>query len=170
MLRQQFIIGAALAVLSLAGPAPARADSIGAADFVSQASISDRFMIHAAKIAAQRSANPKVKNFAAMVITDHTKSLAALKNAVAKSGRNLVLSPMTEEEQDAIGDLNEADAEHFDKAYLDQQVDAHGEAEGNLKAYANKGAIPSLKAYAARFAPIIQAHADRAAKIRATMP
>jgi len=107
MTRSILIAGVAIAAFSLAAcgkhtqtaadnsivPAPAatNAPAPTADDFVTKAASTDMFEIAEAKLALKRSTNADVKAFASMMLTDHTKSTAALKAAISSSGQNLVL-------------------------------------------------------------------------------
>jgi len=138
-----------------------------APDFVAKAAASDMFEIEAGKLAESRSKNPQVKEFAAMMIKDHTKSSADLKAAIAASGQTLTLpTALPEDKQDAINDLSKADAQAFDRKYMEGQVDAHQAALNLLQRYAQDGDVPQLKAFAAATAPTVQRHYDRAKAIR----
>ena len=137
-----------------------------ATDFVPKAAASDMFEIEAAKIAQKRSQNAEVKKFAGEMITAHTKSSADLKKAIADSGQTALTLPtaLPADLQGKLDDLNKADA--FDKAYMDNQVDAHQAALDTLQRYAQDGDVPAIKAFAAATAPVIQQHYDPAKTIR----
>jgi putative membrane protein len=138
-----------------------------APDFVNKAAASDMFEIESAKLAQKRSKNPQVKEFAAMMIKDHTKSSADLKAAIKASSPALT-SPTTlpKDKQDAVDDLLKADPETFDRKYMDGQVDAHQAALNLLQRYAQDGDVAQIKAFAAATAPVVQKHYDRAKAIR----
>ncbi|MFX8891312.1 DUF4142 domain-containing protein, partial [Acinetobacter baumannii] len=54
----------------------------------------------------------------------------------------------------------------FDRTYMDQQVAAHGEAETLMKGFAEHGDNADLKAFAAKVAPAVQTHLDRARSLQ----
>ena len=152
-----------------AGAVGAAAATVGAtttAGFVTAAAVSDMYEIAAAKIAAQKSANPAVKAFAAGMIHDHSASTAALKKILA-GGQATATPPtaMDKRRDGMIGNLNAAAPADFDKTYMDQQVAAHGEALTLFKGFADHGDNDALKAFAVKTAPTIQAHLDMAKRI-----
>jgi putative membrane protein len=151
-----------------AATVPTPADEAAAPDFVMKAASSDMFETAAAKVAQTRSTNKDIKAFADMMITDHGKSTAGLKKAIADSGRTDLAPPATlpADLQSKIDDLNKADAKDFDKAYMDSQVDAHQNALNLLQRYAEDGDVPSIKAFAAATAPVVQTHYDHAKTLR----
>ena len=137
-----------------------------APDFVAKAGASDMFEVDAAKLAQTKAKNPGVKKFAADMIAAHTKSTAALKKAIADSGQTTLAPPaaLPKDLQDKLTDLGKAD--NFDKAYMDNQVDAHQAALDVMQRYAQDGDVPAIKAFAAATAPVVQQHLDMARKIR----
>jgi putative membrane protein len=193
MSRPLLIAGAALAALSLAAcnkpketegaatpaeqaatpdanPAatiPTPSNEAAAPDFVAKAAASDMFEIQAAKLAQTRSNNADVKKFAAMMITDHTKSTAALKKAIADSGQAITPPAVLPDDlKDKLDDLNKADAKDFDANYMDNQVDAHQAALDLLQRYAQDGDVVQIKVFASETAPVVQRHLDEARRIR----
>ena len=136
-----------------------------APDFVAKAGASDMFEVDAAKLAQTKAKNPGVKKFADEMVTAHTKSTADLKKAIADSGQTLALpTALPKDLQDKLSDLGKA--ENFDKAYMDNQVDAHQAALDVLQRYAQDGDVAQIKAFAAATAPAVQQHHDHAKAIR----
>lgn len=192
MTRHLLIAGAAIAALSLAAcgqktetkgaatPAeqaatpdanPAAtiatpADEASAPVFVEKASASDLFEVEAAKLAQATSKNAEVKKFAADMIAAHTKSTAALKKAIADAGQTtlVVVTVLPADLQAKLDDLKKA--ANFDKAYLENQVDAHQGALNLMQRYAQDGDVPAIKAFAAATAPVVQQHYDHAKTLR----
>jgi putative membrane protein len=149
----------------------AAASAPAAADFVTMAAASDMYEIQAAKIAQKRSKNADIKAFAAMMITDHTKSTAAVKKAIAESGRTDLAPPamLPDDKKAMIDALNSASDADFDKTYVAQQVKAHNDALMLMNDYAMAGDTPALKAAAAMIAPTVQMHLDKITMIQAGM-
>jgi putative membrane protein len=146
---------------------PTPANEAAAPDFVQKAAMTDMYEIAAAKIAQKRSTNAEVKKFAAQMIKDHTKSTADLKKAIADSGQALTPpAQLDEHTQGQIDDLNKADAKDFDKAYMNDQVDAHQGALDVMQRYANDGDVPAIKTFAANTASVVQMHYDMAKSLR----
>ena len=136
-----------------------------APDFVAKAAASDMFEVEAAKLAQTKAKNPGVKKFADEMVTAYTKSTADLKKAIADSGQTLALpTALPKDLQDKLSDLGKA--ENFDKAYMDNQVDAHQAALDVLQRYAQDGDVPVIKAFAAATAPTVQQHLEKARVVR----
>jgi putative membrane protein len=142
------------------------ADEASAPVFVEKASASDLFEVEAAKLAQATSKNAEVKKFAADMIAAHTKSTAALKKAIADAGQTtlVVVTVLPADLQAKLDDLKKA--ANFDKAYLENQVDAHQGALNLMQRYAQDGDVPAIKAFAAATAPTVQQHYDHAKTLR----
>lgn len=131
--------------------------------FVEKASASDMYEVAAAKLAVQHAVNPEVKKFARMMIDAHTKSTAGLKAAISGSGQTLTpAATLPSDLQSKLDDLNGKTGADFDKAYMDQQVDAHQAALDLFQRYAQDGDVAGLKTFAAATAPVIQEHLTHA--------
>ncbi len=162
------------AAASAAAPNPAAANPaaapMAAADFVTKAASSDMFEIAEAKLAQKKATSPDVKKFAAMMMTDHTKSTAGLKAAIAKSGQTMALpTALPADMQSKVDDLGKLSGADFDKAYVSQQVDAHTTTLAVMQGYAASGDVPALKDFAGTTAPVVQTHLDMANKLQAGM-
>ncbi len=136
--------------------------------FASNASQSDMYEIEAAKIAQQRSKNPEIKAFAKMMVTDHTKSSATLKPLIVAAGQ-MPADKLDQRRQGFIDNLKSAGDADFDKTYVDQQVAGHEEALTLMQGYAKDGSDAGLKGAAAKIAPIVQMHLDKAKAIQASL-
>ena len=142
------------------------ADEASAPVFVEKASASDLFEIEAAKLAQATSKNAEVKKFAADMVAAHTKSTAALKKAIADAGQTtlVVVTVLPADLQAKLDDLKKA--ANFDKAYMENQVDAHQSALNLMQRYAQDGDVPVIKAFAAAAAPTVQQHLEKARVVR----
>jgi putative membrane protein len=151
--------------------APAAASAPAGPDFVMMAAASDMYEVQAARIAQKRSKKADVKAFAAMMITDHGKSTAMIKKAVADSGRTDIMPPkaLPADKQTMLDALNSASAADFDKTYVEQQVMAHRDALALMQGYASGGDTPQLKDAAGMIAPVVQMHLDHITMIQGGM-
>jgi putative membrane protein len=163
------VTDSASSAASDAASSAAAATVPAAPDFVAMAAASDMYEIQAAKIAQKRSKTPDVKDFAKMMVTDHTKSTAMIKKAVADAGRTDIMPPtaLPDDKKAMIDALNAASDADFDKTYVDQQVTAHKDALALMTSYATSGDVPQLKDAAGKIAPVVQMHLDKITSIQA---
>jgi putative membrane protein len=141
------------------------------AKFANKAAKSDAFEIAAAKLAKAQSSRPDIKQFAAMMITDHTGSTAKIKKAAAAADPAITPdATLTDDQNGKLADLGKLSGADFDGAYVSQQIAAHKEALALMTVYADKGDVPSLKAAAAEIKPKVQMHLDTIKAIKAKLP
>jgi putative membrane protein len=154
-----------------AATVPTPANEAAAPDFVMKAGIGDIYEIAAAKLAAEKAQDPKVKAFAKEMTTAHTKSSADLKTAIAASGQTALQLPtaLPADMQSRLDDLGGKSPADFDKAYLDDQIDAHQNALNLLQRYAEDGDVEAIKTFATTTAPVVQQHLDNAKALRDAM-
>jgi putative membrane protein len=136
--------------------------------FVDNAGQGDMYEIQAAKIAEEKSKSADVKAFAKMMVADHTALAAEMKPLIAKAGKTAP-TELDQRRKGFLDNLSAATAAAFDKTYIDQQVAAHEETLSLMKGYADNGDNPDLKAAAAKTAPKVQAHLNKAKAIQAKL-
>lgn len=144
-------------------PAADTANPSDAQGFVAAAAASDMFEIEAGKLAQQKGQSQAVKDFGAMMEREHTKSTADLKTAAADAGAT-VAPQMTAKQQSDLAALQGASG-NFDQLYKTQQVAAHEQALTLLRNQSSNGSAASLKAFAAKTAPVVEKHLAEARKL-----
>ena len=153
---------AAATETAMTEPAAAAADApTDPQGFVDKASASDMFEIEAGKLAQANGKSQEVKDFGAMMERDHMKSSADLKAAAAQAQGVTVAPKLTAKQQSDLTALRGA-GDNFDTIYKQQQLAAHQEALALLRAQAEGGTAPSLKAFASKTAPVVEGHLGHA--------
>jgi putative membrane protein len=144
---------------SLAFAAAANAQPLPTPDFIRAAAQTDDFERTEGRLAEKAAASGQVRSFGAEMVTAHTKTTAALKAAIAKAGLPPPAPPtLTAEQTQNIATLRGLHGAAFDKAYVDQQIQAHQTALGVMQAYASGGDNPVIRKAAADTVPIVQHH------------
>jgi putative membrane protein len=124
--------------------------------------------IQLSKLAQQKTTNTQIKNFAAMMVTDHSKAGDSL--AVIAKKKNITLpTALDPEHQKKYDDLSKMSGAEFDKGYVKIMVDDHKGALKLMQDEAVNGKDADLKAFAGKVAPTVQMHLDAANKISAGM-
>lgn len=145
------------------------AATVGARDtdaFVQNAAEGNMYEIEAGKIAQEKAKSADVKAFGKMMVTDHTALQNQMKPLITKAGKTAPTA-LDQRRQGFLDNLRAASAADFDKVYLDQQVAAHEETLTLMNGYAENGDNADLKAAAAKTAPKVQSHLDRAKALQA---
>jgi len=90
--------------------------------FIEKAAIANMAEIQLGQLAATNAQDPQVKQFAQMMVTEHTQALDQLRSAAGSSTLPSSLDKKHQKLQDKLSKLQGAD---FDRAYMDAMVDAH---------------------------------------------
>ena len=130
-------------------------------DFVKEAAMSDMLEIESAKIAQQKG-NAEDKKFAAMMVTDHTKTSTELKEMVPADLKPVSPTALDDASQKKLGKLRDAKPDDFAGEYDPMQVSAHKDAVSLFERYANGGDNAKLKDWAGRTLPALKHHLEMA--------
>jgi len=152
------------------GVQPGTGATVVLADFVPRAAASDMYEIEAGKLAQTRGVSADLKAFGQMLQTDHTKSAADLKAAIAAAGQTVVPpTTLPADKQAMLDTLKTTAPAEFDRVFWEQQEAAHEEALNLMKVYADGGDVEQVKAFASQTAPVVQIHLDKVQASRAAM-
>ncbi|HVP85097.1 MAG TPA: DUF4142 domain-containing protein [Rhizomicrobium sp.] len=181
-------IAASVLALAMAAAGSASATEVlgmgtpDAKQFRNQVAASDAFEVTSAKIAQTHATDAQIKDFAAMMIRDHTAStdkLVAL-GGISKASLEKQMEPgkdgkfanndlFSMSQANELNSLNSKSNADFDKTYMDDQVSAHKDAVSMLEGYAKNGDNAKLKAFAAEVLPTVKNHLEVAQKIDADL-
>lgn len=127
--------------------------------FLEQAASANEFEIESSQLALQASQNAAVRNFANVLISDHTQ-LGQQVGAAAASARLRPPPPtLLPAQQAALDQLRAAGSgTAFDMAYQQSQISAHQQAITLMQNYATSGDVPVLRTTAGQSIPMMQRH------------
>ena len=111
------------------------------------------------KIAEEKATDPKVKEFAKQMITDHSKANDELKTLAASKNITLPSAP-NEEKQKAASNLGSKSGADFDKAYIAQMKKDHDQTVKLFEDAQKDVKDAELKAFIDKTLPVIKAHAE----------
>jgi putative membrane protein len=124
-------------------------------DYLAQAASLDLFAIEASNLALQRARNPRIRDFASLMIRAHGGTSAQLSFA----GRRLNVLPSTRMLAYHQAMLDELSASSdFDAAYRRKQIAVHQAAVKLHGDFAARGASPTLRGVARNAVPIEVMH------------
>lgn len=140
--------------------------SLNAVDrqFIPKAAQSDLTEIKTSQLALQRSRDPKVKQFAQMMITQHTQSSNKLKPIAAEKRVTLPTS-VGAENAALVSQLTKLSGTQFDQAYMKGQVQSHAKTQALYQKELKQGQDPNVKAFASQVLPIVSEHLRMAENI-----
>ena len=121
--------------------------------------------MQSSKLVLATTTNPAVKQFATMMVTDHTKSTADVK-AAAKRSKLMPKPPKLDPQgMKDVAALKATTGAARDTLYVDQQKLAHQQALALHSGYADSGSARALKSVAATITPVVQHHIDMLASM-----
>ena len=120
------------------------------------------------KIAEQKAVNHRVKSFANMMVTDHTKANDALASLAKTKNITLPSAPDADAQKKA-DELSKKSGKGFDKDYVDAMIDGHKKAVKLFTDASQNCKDPDLKAFATNTLPTIKMHLDSIQAIHDSM-
>lgn len=134
-------------------------------EFLEDAAHSGLMEVELGRYAQQNAQNPRVKNYAAMMVKDHSKANDELK-ALAAQKNITVPTALDDKHMEKMNDMKEKRGAEFDKAYMNEMADEHEKDVDKFKRHAENGNDPDIKAFAAKTLPTLLMHQDSAKNIR----
>jgi putative membrane protein len=143
----------------LSGASTPAAASLTAADrnFIAQAAYGGWGEIALGRLAQQQGSSQAVRDFGRQMVADHTQANQELASLASARG----ISPPTAPDpgrQAVASALESASGSNFDRQYVQQQIADHEVSMVLFQNAANTSQDPQLRAFAQKYAPIIQRH------------
>jgi putative membrane protein len=139
--------------------------------YMATAGSSDQFEIQSAQLALQMSQNLAVRNFANMLIADHTRSTQMIVSAAQSAGLAPPAPALLPQHQAMLDQLRAAGAgPNFDLTFKQIQIQAHTDALALHQNYAASGDVPALRAVAGQIVPVVQMHLSQAQMLNVAAP
>ncbi|MGM9507878.1 DUF4142 domain-containing protein [Larkinella sp. GY13] len=137
-------------------------------EFAVKAASGGMMEVELGKLAEQKAVNPKVKEFGAMMASDHAKANEELKTLT--TSKNITIpATLSEDHQKHVDDLSKLSGAEFDKEYVKLMVDDHKEDIDLFKDASFNAKDPDVKAFAGKTLPTLQKHYDAIKAIQDAM-
>ena len=120
--------------------------------------------VEAGKLALTKSLAPGVKEFAEMMVKDHSASNEKVKALAASRNITLPTAPNAEQKE-KMKELHAQDGARFDQSYVKAQVKAHEETVALLKAEIASGRDADTQALARTMLPTVESHLKEAYRL-----
>lgn len=122
------------------------------------------------RLAQQKTKNAQVRQFAEMMVEDHTKAGDELKKAAAAANISALPSEGAAEDAAALKErLGKLSGAEFDREYIDAMVEDHEEAVDEAQDRAENAAEPEVKQWASGTLPTLKRHLERAKQIQESL-
>ena len=138
------------------------------AEFATKAAVGGMGEVLMSKLALEKSTNATVKDFATMMVTDHSKANDELM-AIAKTKNITLPSALDADHQKVYDDLQAKTGTDFDKAYVNAMLDGHKSTLDLLQKEEKDGKDAELKAFATKTAPVVDGHLTKIKAIDSAM-
>ena len=139
-------------------------DKDGDQNFIKEAASGGMMEVELGRYAQQNAQNPRVKNFGAMMVRDHSKANEELKS-IASRKNITVPTTMEDKHREMMSDIQKKTGAEFDREYMKEMVDDHEKDIDKFKKFAEQGADADLKTLASKTLPVLLMHQDSAKKI-----
>ncbi|PWJ94387.1 putative membrane protein [Mesorhizobium loti] len=125
----------------------------------------NRFKIESSKLAEEKGVAADVREFAALMVKDHTRAgqdfVAALERSQTTASVTPEGPPLLPKDQAMLDQLKALDGEAFQAKYITLQTEAHKQAVALFSTYARSGDDPALKEFAKKTLPTLKMHEKR---------
>jgi putative membrane protein len=133
-------------------------------DFAVEAASGGLMEVELGKIAQEKATNPRIKDFGAMMVKDHSDANDQLKNLAQQ--KNITLpADVSDKQRKDIDDLNKKTGKDFDKAYMSMMLDDHKKDIKKFEKAGNDLKDADVKSFAMKTLPTLQKHLDSAKAI-----
>ena len=137
-------------------------------DFVTKAAQGNSAEVELGKIVAAKSKNPSVKQFAQMMVKDHSAALNELQE-LAQS-KNLNFNDDLPDDAKALqAKLSSDTGKELDKDYMDGMVEDHQKDVQEFTDKSQTAKDPDVKQWAGKTLPTLQKHLEKAQQIDAKL-
>ena len=128
--------------------------------FIKNAAEGGMSEVELGQLAQQKATNPAVKDFGAMMVTDHTAANEKLKAVAAAKQVNLPDSPSLMQKA-SKKKLDMMSGDSFDKSYVKGMIDDHKADIKEFQKEATDGKDPEVKAFAVATLPTLKMHLQK---------
>ena len=160
---------AVVAALSLAGTrASLTADgtlSQKDREFLIEAASGGQTEVKLGRLATERAAHARVKEFGRRMATDHGKANATLAQIAEQKHVKLPKEPVVDDHRKILAELSQQKGADFDRAYMQAMVDDHEHDVEEFREAAKDADDPDVKSFAAKTLPTLEAHLRMAKEV-----
>ncbi len=137
-------------------------------DFVTRAAQGNSAEIELGKIVAAKSKNPSVKQFAQMMVKDHTTAINELQELAQSKNLNFNDDP-PDDAKALQAKLSSDTGKQLDKDYMDSMVEDHQKDVQEFTDKSETAKDPDVKQWAGKTLPTLQKHLEKAQQIDAKL-
>lgn len=138
------------------------------AEFAVEAADAGMLEVQLGTLASTKASSSEVKQYAQMMVDDHTKANDELKTLAQQ--KNITLPTMLgTENQRTYENFSEKTGDDFDKEYIDQMVKDHRDVIDDFEEEAREGNDPEIKSWASGKLTTLRHHLEEAERLQETL-
>ncbi|HEY1936643.1 MAG TPA: DUF4142 domain-containing protein [Candidatus Angelobacter sp.] len=137
-------------------------------EFVTKAAQGNNAEIELGKMVAAKTKDPNVKQFAQMMVKDHTTALNQLQELAQSKNLNLS-NDLPDDAKSLETKLSSDTGKQLDKDYMDNMVEDHQKDVQEFKDESQAAKDPDVKQWASKTLPTLEKHLDKAQQIDAKL-
>src|SRR5262245_8855119 len=164
------LVGISLAMQPAVGQERTRTSTTGttaAAEdvkFIEKAASGGMHEVQLGQLASERAADPEVKKFGQMMVTDHGKANKELMAVAEQMGVKVPTQPNAEHHAE-YNKFTAMKGQGFDQAYIKHMVDDHKKDVDEFKKASETAKDSRLRSFASKTLPVVREHLTKAEQI-----
>lgn len=138
------------------------------AEFAVEAADAGMLEVQLGTLAATKASSAQVKQYAQMMVDEHSKANEELKS-LAQTKNITLPTTLSNESQRIYDNFKDKTGEDFDKEYIDQMVKDHREVIDEFEDESKEGNDPEIKSWASSKLVALQNHLQEAERLQESL-
>ena len=138
-------------------------------DFVTKAAQGNNAEIALGKMVAAKTKDPNVKQFAQMMVKDHTTALDQLQELAQSKNLNLNDNNLPDDAKELQTKLSSDTGKQLDKDYMNGMVEDHQKDVQEFTDESQNAKDPDVKQWVSKTLPVLQKHLQKAQQVDAKL-
>ena len=152
-------------IAALSENRPAKEPAMSGQTFINFAAQTDMVEANLGQLAQSGARSQQVKDYAQMLVTDHTSDFNQLSGAARQAGLSVPGAIDNEHDRTMIGPFEKLKGTTFDRRYIKDLIAEHEKGIAIYRKEAADAQNPSLKSYADHALPVLEKHLAAAIKL-----
>jgi putative membrane protein len=152
-------------IAALGEKKPAKGPAMSDQNLINFAAQTDMVEANLGQLAQTAAGSQQVKDYAQMLVTDHTSDFNQLSGVARQAGLSVPSAIDAEQNKTMIGQLEKLKGATFDRRYIEDMIAGHEKGIAIYKKEAADAQNPALKSYADHALPVLEKHLAAAIKL-----
>jgi putative membrane protein len=152
-------------IAALGEKKPAKGPVMSGQNFINFAAQTDMVEANLGQLAQSAAGSQQVKDYAQMLVTDHTSDFNQLSGVARQAGLSVPTAIDAEHDRTMIGPFEKLKGATFDRRYIEEIIAGHKKGIAIYRKEAAEAQNPALKSYADHALPVLEKHLAAAIKL-----